>query len=157
MTGLGTRLGLTPPRSLGPIPVLMRIDAVDKWPANALYIGKGNLRHAQAAGAWSSPFKPGPDGSYDACARRCAEKLATYPESRLLQRGHSLWSKVLVCDCAQGQPCHGESLVALAVQAHQHSQQQHDQQQQSKAPAPVAAAQPKRSKVVSGLSRVSLW
>eukprot|EP00972_Heterocapsa_arctica_P099739 14715083-Heterocapsa_arctica.AAC.1 len=54
MVRIGTRLGLDPPAELGPVPKLMRIGLITEWPEAALYIGRGNLKHRQAAGAWSS-------------------------------------------------------------------------------------------------------
>eukprot|EP00972_Heterocapsa_arctica_P000980 136997-Heterocapsa_arctica.AAC.1 len=95
MVGIGTRLGLAPPAELGPVPKLLSIGLITEWPEAALYIGRGDLKHRRAAGAWSSGFQPGPDSSSDVCVRRYAAWLASFPAEDILAWGRSLQGCVL--------------------------------------------------------------
>ena len=118
MPGLAARLGFTPPARLAStIPALSRTQGLKELPSRAVYIGHGNLALKLAKSKWSSPFRPGPHGTPEACVRKYAHWLESQPS--LLALVPALKGVQLLCDCSPGEPCHGEALVAAVYKTYQ--------------------------------------
>ena len=78
-------------------------------PEGCIYIGRGHHTHRLSNTAWSSPYIPGLHGSPEECMSFYTFHLR---QSGLVNRLHELRGKMLVCDCSQDEPCHGDVLLA---------------------------------------------
>ena len=83
-----------------------------------IYIGNRPGKGVAESG-WESPFTVGPHGTPAECVVKYVAWLGQPGEAqqKLLQKVGSLRGKTLLCDCAEGQPCHGDYLCVLADQA----------------------------------------
>ena len=117
MAGLGLRLGLRPPRSIGHnLPALRSTENCSSptdWP-NAVYIGAGCPRHKLAPGVLAPRYRPGPDGDAATCVALYARDMMSDSELWNAISAIAPWVENLICDCTRGYPCHGE-VVAVAV------------------------------------------
>jgi len=77
-----------------------------------LYIGrehKDRNRRFLAASKWANPFKAKEHGGTAACIEKFEAHLRA--NAKLLADLPELAGKELLCHCAQGAPCHGDSLI----------------------------------------------
>eukprot|EP00971_Amphidinium_carterae_P333172 6467749-Amphidinium_carterae.1 len=113
MVGVGLRLGLPPPSCEGKLHALLRIPSLQAMPEDALYIGQGSLPLRLPKSKWASQFVPGPHGSPQSCLVQYAIWVDSQGPEFIQRLSMEVEQRPLLCDCAPGQPCHGEVLVQM--------------------------------------------
>ena len=78
-------------------------------PPGWIYIGRGSRKFGLPPSEWANPFAIGKDGSRDECIQKFAEHLAGNLD--LLGKLKDLSGRVLVCHCAEHEPCHADVLI----------------------------------------------